>query len=169
MPERRKFRRIKIESSDMHCKVQFASDVKFLNISPVGASVSLNKRLTIGCEYTMRFERKNTPVTLRGIVVWEKIGNLQKKQPDEVIPRYEAGLRFGDISIDDTDKAVDSIEADILAQELRARLRGLRVEAVEPEKELLKNYHIMRIDMESMLIETEQPLDVKIKLRMQMT
>jgi hypothetical protein len=106
---------------------------------------------------------------LKCVVVWEKIAGLQTRAHDETVPIYEAGLRFGDVSIDDSDKIIDSIESAILSQELKARLRGLRVEVVEPEKTIVKNCHVMRIDMEGMLIETEQPLHVEGKLKMELT
>ncbi len=176
MQEKRRYKRVIIKNSDVHRKVRLTTDVKILNISPVGASVSLDKRLNIGSEYTLRFQRKDAPVSLKCVVVWEKIAGLQTRAHGETVPMYEAGLRFGDVSMDDSDKIIDLIESDILSQGLRARLRGLRtrlrglrVEVVEPEKAIVKNCHVMRIDMEGMLIETEQPLDVEGKLRMELT
>jgi hypothetical protein len=106
---------------------------------------------------------------LKCVVVWEKIAGFQTRAHGETVPIYEAGLRFDDVSTGDSDKIADLIESDILSQGLKARLSGLRVEVVEPEKAIVKNCHVMRIDTEGMLIETKQPLDVEGKLRMELT
>ena len=173
MPERRSYKRVTIEGMDVHCRVPFATEVKFLNVSPIGVSISLNRRLNIGCKYTLHIERKDNPISLKGVVVWEKIADLQRKTHQEIVPIYEVGIRFGDVSTDDAGQILDSIERDIIAQELMARLSRLSIEVTEPMKGIVigphKNYYVMRIDMNGMFMETEQSLDVEDKVRAEMS
>lgn len=72
MKERRRYKRFLIEGMDVRCSMLFATEVKILNISFGGVALSLNKRLNMGEEYTLKIESESNTVSLKGVVVWEK-------------------------------------------------------------------------------------------------
>ena len=56
MKERRRYKRYFIEGMDVKCRMFFTTEVKILNVSFGGVALSLNKRLNIGEEYTLKIE-----------------------------------------------------------------------------------------------------------------
>ncbi len=82
---------------DVKCRRLFATDVKILNISFGGVALSLNKRLKMGDEYTLKLESEDNTISLKGVVVWEKMTGLAKEVKGKEFPVYEAGIRFNDV------------------------------------------------------------------------
>ena len=114
MEERRKHRRFIIEGMDIHCKMLFATDVRLVNISFGGAALSLSEKLNMGGEYTLKIESEESVVSVPGVVVWEKMTELQKNERGEMVPRYEVGLRFQDVFTYKGNELIDFIESNIL-------------------------------------------------------
>jgi len=56
--EERRYKRFFIEGKDVQCRMFFATEVEILNISFGGGALSLNKRLNMGEEYTLKIESK---------------------------------------------------------------------------------------------------------------
>jgi c-di-GMP-binding flagellar brake protein YcgR len=172
MEERRKHRRFLIEGMDIHCKMMFATEVRLLNISFGGAALSLSEKLNMGGEYTLKIESEESLVTVPGIVVWEKMVELNKNERGEMVPRYEVGIQFKDVFTYKGSELIDFIESNILEKQFKVRLKGLRVNIVEPEKATILGYHkhysVKMISLGGMLLETDLKLEVDNKFHMEL-
>ena len=76
MKEKRRYKRFIIEGMDVQCRMFFTTEVKILDISFGGVALSLNKRLNMGQEYTLKIESESNTMSLKGIVVWENMASL---------------------------------------------------------------------------------------------
>ncbi len=128
MLERRRYKRLVTEGLGIQCKMQFHTNVKLLNISSSGASISLDRRLTMGDEYSLHVECQESSILLKGVVVWKKIVGSKRNEKGEVIPIYEAGIRFNNVITEKGVEIIDFIERNLIPQRLKTRLRGVRVE-----------------------------------------
>ena len=170
--KKRKYKRVEIEGMDIQCKMQFATEVRLLNISFSGASIRLNKRLHMGSKYRLHLERGKTAITMNSIVVWEKMVTSQRNEKGDLVPIYEVGIKFEDVLSDKGAGLVSFIEKNFIQKEHRPRLRGLRVEIVEPEMSVIaeypKNYYVSKISQSGMLLETDLPLNVESTFNMEL-
>jgi c-di-GMP-binding flagellar brake protein YcgR len=171
MKENRQQKRFIIEDMDIQCRMLFATEVKLTNISLNGASLILNKKLNIGNRYILHIQSKDREIKLKGSVVWEKIAKLKRNERGENVPIYEVGLRFDDVLADKGVKLIDFIESNVITKNLKARLRGLRVNIIQPEKTTIfgygKNFTVLRLGLGGMLIETKQRMDIDLKYSME--
>lgn len=172
MQEKRKFKRFIIEGMDVHCKMVLATEVEVLNISLGGALVSLNKRLNMGNEYTLKIDCGDNIVSLKGLVVWERLANLKKNENGELAPIYEAGLRFNETLSGKGADLIDFIEQNIIGKLSEARLTGTRVRILKPERATIlgqyKSYYVKKLSQGGMLIETDQEFNKEERFQMEL-
>ena len=173
MEERRKHRRFIIEGMDIHCKMLFATEVRLLNISFGGAALSLSEKLNMGGEYTLKIESEESVVSVPGIVVWERMTELKKNERGEMVPHYEVGIQFKDVFTYKGTELIEFIESNIVEKKLKVRLKGLRVNIVEPEKATILGYHkdytVKMISLGGMLLETDLKLEVDNRFHMELS
>jgi c-di-GMP-binding flagellar brake protein YcgR len=173
MKEKRQHTRFIIEDMDIQCRMLFATEVKITNISLNGASLILNKKLNIGNRYILHIQSKDRDIKLKGSVIWEKIAKLKRNERGENVPIYEVGLRFDDVMAEKGVKLIDFIESNVITKNLKARLSGLRVNIIEPEKTTLfgydKNFIVLRLGSGGMLIETEHLMNIDLKYSMEIS
>jgi hypothetical protein len=70
MPERRRHERFIVGILEITGRMTFTRDVKIHDISVGGVAVTVDKRLNLGSEYTLKIEGKGTALSLRGVVAW---------------------------------------------------------------------------------------------------
>jgi c-di-GMP-binding flagellar brake protein YcgR len=173
MKDRRRYERIVIKGLDIECKMQFVAEVKLLNISFSGAAISLDRRLHIGREYTLHFERADKMLTLKGKVVWEKLAGTDKTEKGDVIPIYNAGIQFDNVLTEKATEIIKFIQANMPKKQVNKRLQGLRIQIVEPDRGYVSGlsggYQVVKISLGGMLIESEHKFDVESKLKMEMS
>jgi c-di-GMP-binding flagellar brake protein YcgR len=63
-----------------------------------GASLKGRKRFDMGHQYAFRFKHKDRVVSVKGLIVWEKISGIEKTGEGETTPIYTAGISFSDVS-----------------------------------------------------------------------
>lgn len=173
MKEKRKNKRYIINGMDVRCKIIFAAQVKLLNISFGGTSIRSDKKLNMGSRYTLTIDSEESKISLHGVVVREKIVDLVKNDFGETIPVYEVGIKFDNILTDKGNELIGFIQSNIVPKSVEVRLSGMRIDILEPEKTIIQGYQqncvVNRISMGGVLIETEQPMEVDSKKRMELT
>ena len=97
MPDKRKYKRFKLNDREVNGKMVLATEVKVVDISISGISLKANRRLNIGSDYTLKLEGSKT-ISLRGTVVWCSLIETRKGTQGEMIPIYSAGMQFKDMS-----------------------------------------------------------------------
>jgi hypothetical protein len=173
MKEKRRYRRFLIEGMDVQCKMFFASEAKLLNISFGGAALSLSKRLNMGEEYTLKIESESNTITLKGVVVWEKMTNLVCEVKGKKFPLYEVGIRFDDMITGKGAEILDFIRENISDEATKTRVQGLRVKIIQPEKSIIlddrDSYNVKMIGLGGMLIESKENLAIEGRFPMEMS
>ena len=120
MKELRKHKRFSSAGQDINCRVQFSTDVALLNISSSGASISLSKQLNMGQQYSLNIKRSDSQLSIRGVVVWERLVASEKSKAGEMVPIYKAGIKFNNILTDKGAELIDFIEKYFISSELKS-------------------------------------------------
>ncbi len=157
MTEKRKHHRHIVEGMGVYAKTHFNTEVEVLDISPSGGSIRSTKRFNIGGEYVFKFEHEYRFISLKGVIVWEKLTGSNKIGEGETMPVYTAGIKFKDVSTDKAEQIKELISEKI--RELRERrLSGLRLKIHPPEKAVLSCFEtcvVKDISLGGMRVETE--------------
>jgi len=166
--EQRRAPRFVVEG--IHGTMTSASQVEILNMSISGAAIRLDRNLRVGGEYSLRLELNDTVLAVKGVVVWSVLSEIQKGREDETKPFYSAGMKFKDILSQRLMELLDFIDQHKIVQE--NRLGGLRFHIDAPGKALLdvpQGYRVRVISLSGLLMETEQPLEVRQTYPMEVT
>jgi hypothetical protein len=173
MKEKRRYKRFLIEGMDVQCRMFFTTEVKILNISFGGAALSLNKRLNMGQEYTLKAESESNTISLKGVVVWVKITGLTEEVADKKFPIYEVGIKFHEVLTGKGANLLDFISGNISDKAIKSRVQGLRVNIDYPGKTVIlddrDNYYVKMIGLGGMLIESKEELDIEGIFPMEMS
>jgi c-di-GMP-binding flagellar brake protein YcgR len=170
MPERRRYERFIVGILEITGTMTFARDVKIHDISVGGVAVTVDKRLDLGGEYTLKIEGKGRALSLRGVVVWSLLSESLMDAGGNVVPVYRAGLKFVDLSQEQVSEIESFIEdhKKELGRELDlTRVGGTRLHVrfkiEHPQKAVLnfyENYKVKKIGLGGMLIESKYELDI---------
>jgi Tfp pilus assembly protein PilZ len=146
----------------IHGTMTSASQVEILNMSISGAAIRVDRNLRVGGEYALRLEMSDTALVVKGVVVWSVLSEIQKGREDETKPFYSAGMKFKDLLSPRLMSLLEFIDEHKIVQE--NRLGGLRFHIDAPGKALLDvptTYRVRVISMSGLLMETEQPLELR--------
>jgi c-di-GMP-binding flagellar brake protein YcgR len=163
--DKRRHPRFTVEG--VHGTVVFASEVELLNLSLGGVAIRADKRLNIGAEYTLKLEVGDSPVAVRGVVVWSVLSGTRASGA-EAPSQYSAGLKFMGVLTDTLQVLMDFIDRNKVSEE--HRLTGVRFQ-IGSGRALLddtESYRVRLISLSGMLIETEHPMDVETRFPMEL-
>jgi Tfp pilus assembly protein PilZ len=173
MKERRRYKRFIIEGMDVQCRTFFATEVKILNISFGGVALSLNKRLNMGEEYTLKIESESNTISLKGVVAWVKMTSLTREVKGKKFPIFEVGMRFDEVLTEKGADLLNFIIGNISDKAIKTRVQGLRVKIVQPEKTVISDdrdsYNVKMIGLGGMLIESKEKMDIEGRFPMEMS
>lgn len=163
MDDERRHKRVSCKDKNIHCRVQFSTDVNLLNISTSGGAIKLNKQLHIGKEYIINMKRGDNIISVKGTVVWEKLVASEKNKSGDLVPVYRAGIQFRNILTEEGQKIIDFISENLVPAELKARLGGIRIDISGSESDVLinnnKNFKILKMSLSGMLLKTDVSLE----------
>src|SRR4030042_6291827 len=177
MQNRRQHKRYQVDVIEINGKIVLAKYVKILDICIGGVCLETEKRLNMGSEYTLKMGGRGKVLTVRGTVVWVLLRESTVDSHGDVIPVYEAGMKFVDVSNEKRNEIVNFIgdhkrDIDKLVDLYAPSGRRLyvRICIEEPEKAVL-NYHgsykVKSLSLGGMLIESEHPLEIESKFPME--
>jgi hypothetical protein len=162
MKDQRKYRRVSSEGLGIQCKVHLSTDVQLVNISSSGASIILTKPLSMGQEYSLHVKREDGSMVIKGVVIWERLVDSKKNEVGEVTPVYRAGMKFKNVLTDQGTELIDFIDKHFVPSELKARLRGIRVDITGDQLDTINNFHqtdrILKISLGGLLLTTDEQL-----------
>lgn len=179
MRERRRHERFIVGILEITDTMTFARDVKIHDISVGGVAVTVDKRLDLGGEYTLKIEGKGRDLSLRGVVVWSLLSESLMDAHGNVVPVYKAGLKFIDLSqgqVSEIESFIEDHKRE-LGRELDLTRAGgtrlhVRFKIEHPEKAILnfyENYKVKKIGLGGMLIESKHALDIDDTFPMEIT
>lgn len=171
MENKRRYKRFIVEGMDINGRLMFTTDVSVLNISLSGISIKADRRLEIGREYTLKLEDHDQVVTVKGTVIWSSLIGNREGQHGEMVPVYNAGLKFTNVLNDRISEIINFIEGHV--HESDHRVSGIRFKiAKKPERAVIQfpsNYTVKRISIGGMLIESNESLEVESRFPMELT
>ena len=156
MIEKRKHPRYVVEGMGVYARTIFNTEVEILDISASGGSVRGTKRFVIGSEYSFKFEHKSMPVSLKGVIVWEKMSGTRRIAEGQAMPIYTAGIEFRN-GLDE--KRMEIIRGILVDRARERKLRGVKLKVKPPEKAVLSYLEtcmVRDVSLGGMRIETEQ-------------
>ena len=170
MKDKRMHKRFIVEGMDINGKLMFTSEVSVINISISGISIKADRRLDIGKEYTLKLQEQNRVLTVKGIVVWSTLVENRADHHGDLVPVYNAGMKFIDVLNDRINEILQFIESHLKGDE--HRLTGLRFNISKPVKAVLQfpsHYLVSKISSGGMLIESNEALEVESRFPMELT
>jgi c-di-GMP-binding flagellar brake protein YcgR len=176
MDERRRDKRFKVEGMGIDGKAVFAKNVKIIDMSIGGMSVETDKRMNPGSKHILQLKHKEKVISLEGIVAWCLLGRSQRSLSGEVIPIYNAGVEFINVTdemrseiakfIEDHRKQIDK-KVDIYGSS--GRRLYIRFQIVTPEEtsDFYESCKIKELSLGGMLIESEHTQEIENRLQME--
>jgi hypothetical protein len=172
MPDKRKYRRFKLNDLEVRGTMVLATEVKAIDISISGMALQVNRRLNIGREYALKLEGKKT-VSLKGIVKWCSLIESRKGPQGDMVPIYSAGIQFKDMSperLKEIQYLIDSHHTEEVHVIGGHRLND-RFRIEDPENAILicpDCYKVKTISLGGMLIEFMQNFEIESRIPMEM-
>lgn len=143
------------------CNMMYTATMDIIDINASGAALVSDVRLDINKEYTLRLEEKDAIVPVRGVVVWSVLGGSVRGRYGEVIPIYEVGMKFTEVTPERMSAFNDFIERLIISKDQRVIAR---FDIRPPEKTTLHFLHSTKVRIISkngMLIESERSCKIE--------
>jgi hypothetical protein len=125
LEERRRYPRISVEgiTGRLFC----AEKAKVLNISLGGMAIEISRRLEINREYNLKIEAEDGRFDFKGRVVWATLVGSLKGHGGDVIPVYQAGLKFVNLLDEKIKRLLEFIEKHRAGESrFEERIEGLR-------------------------------------------
>ena len=147
---------------DIHGNVLYTSDIEVLNISVDGAAIETARRLEVNREYSFRINYKDLSLSLKGNVVWALLTTRLKKDTQDSVPVYRAGVKFTDVLSEKAKSLLKFIEENRV-KKTGTRLGGIRFNIANAKNitiDLQRKYSVKKISLSGMLVETEYPLSL---------
>jgi hypothetical protein len=177
--DRRLHQRVTADVLDMHGKAAYATVARILNMSTSGMLLETEGRLDLGDTCILKMEGKGRVVNVKSVVVWSLSDRRIKTLRGNFVSMYKTGLKFINISqekmgeiigfIENHKQKVDEQRDIFAASGLRLHMR-FQIET--PEKAILicrKDYKIINLSLDGMLIESKNSLDIGKKLSMEIS
>lgn len=171
MEERRRYPRITVEG--ITGKMLCAEKARVLNISLGGMAIEISKRLEINREYSLKLESKDDRFDFRGRVVWASLVGSLRGHGGDIIPVYQAGLKFVDLFDEKAQKLIEFIERHRAGEsKFEDRIEGLRFKVKSLEGVIVdypRNYKVKIISLGGMLIELPEAFEINSVFPMEIT
>lgn len=162
MEERRRYPRITVEG--ISGRMFSAEKAKVLNISLGGMAIEISKRLEINREYSIKLESKDDRFEFRGRVVWASLVGSLRGHEEDILPVYQAGLKFVDLFDEKAQKLIEFIEKHRAGDsKFEDRIEGLRFKVKSLEGVIIdypRNYKVKIISLGGMLIELPEAFEI---------
>jgi c-di-GMP-binding flagellar brake protein YcgR len=178
MKNTRRQKRYKVDSTNIRGTIVFASYLKINDISVGGISLTTEKRLTIGNEYALKLQGRDTQLTVKGTVMWSLLSESIADSIGNVIPIFKTGIQFIDLSTDQENEIIKFIETHKKEPEEKIDVYSLsgnrlfvRFRLKEADKATLQeqdDYKVKNISLSGLLIESKHALKLEDKINMQM-
>lgn len=163
--ENRKHTRFTVDTSGIIGKMLFGTEVRILDLSLGGALLKSRRRFEIGREYSLKLERRDDILSLKGVIVWSVLRGSMDGPHGRTVPLYEAGIGFSGLSHDallELGCLINEAGLDE-AQESRSHRHRARASLPAQEKAVMNDYEkytLKKLSLSAMLIESGCELEV---------
>jgi hypothetical protein len=113
IPERRRYKRVKVEHMEVNCDMPSASYMKIIDISKNGVFVKTDRKLDIGKKYALKIEYEKNVLFAKASVVWSLLDEEGEYTDGRFHPIYFAGMQFADFLKGEIADIMGLIEVDL--------------------------------------------------------
>ena len=93
--DKRQYQRYIVDDGEIAVIIGSSDDAKVVDISTGGISFKTEKRLDHDKQYVIKLKRKDSVLTLHGVIKWVSLNEYTKLHPQsELIPKYTIGMQF---------------------------------------------------------------------------
>jgi hypothetical protein len=171
MQNTRRHKRFKLDLVELDGNYFLIDIVEILDISFSGASLKVDRGLTIGKEYLMTLVEKGNRLEVKGIVVRSALSGSEKRADGENVPRYTASMKFKDGQMHKIADFINSLE-EFKKKDKPAmveRRLHVRFHFTIPLETLLSHsaqFKVKKISLSGMLIQGEHALEINSMIPM---
>jgi len=115
IPERRRYKRVKVEHMEVICDMPSTSYMKILDISKNGVFVKTDRKLDIGKKYALKIGYGNNVLLAKAAVVWSLSDDNGELTGARLHPIHFAGMKFTDFLKGEIAEIMSLIEIDLEA------------------------------------------------------
>jgi c-di-GMP-binding flagellar brake protein YcgR len=169
LEERRRYPRISVEG--ITGRLFYAEKAKVLNISLGGMAIEISRRLEINREYNLKIKAEDGRFDFKGRVVWAILVGSLKGHGGDVIPVYQAGLKFVNLLDEKIKRLLEFIEKHRAGESrFEERIEGLRfkVKSLSGIVEHPQKYKVKIISLGGMLIELPESFEINTVFPMEL-
>jgi hypothetical protein len=179
MREERAHKRFVVRDMDIDGKMLFAREVKVMDVCMLGISLKADRRFEIGREYTVKLAYKDKALLLKGTVVWSVLNGKNTGSRGNVIPIYEAGIKFTGSPCDELRGLIDLIDSQ---KQRHSELDSVdKVSRQKPAPkfqsdplqkgivDLTVGYRLKKVSLNGLLVESEWELALDTRLPMEIS
>jgi hypothetical protein len=113
IPERRRYKRVKVDHMEVNCDMPSASYMKIIDISKNGIFVKTDRKLDIGKKYALKIAYGNNVLFAKASIVWSLLDYNGEYTDGRFLPVYFAGMQFTDFLKGEIADIISLIEVDI--------------------------------------------------------
>ncbi len=174
MDDNRRNKRFKLNVLEVNATAMFTKEVKVIDISIDGVSFESTKLINLGSSCALRLTDTRKSISLKGIVVWSSLTKTREGQGGEVIPIYNVGMKFTDISPEKRVEILNFImgnKKSCVYVEGGTRL-NLRFNINDPAGAIINlpdSYDVKTISLRGMLIDSSSDFELESKVPMELS
>ena len=174
--ERRRHTRFKVHNADVSGEMFFSKSVHLIDISVSGIALKTDRQLRVGREYFLNLYDKDKVIKVKAEVVRATLSESKTDSAGNIIPLYQVGMEFKNVSTMGTDEIAQFInnhKIDEVKIDTGCILSGTRLHArfkIDSSDKNILNlqtcYKVKVLSLGGMLIESEQAVSLNETVQM---
>ena len=109
--DKRQWQRYIVNDEEIAVMIGSSDEAKVLDISTGGISFKTKKRLDHNKQYLIKLNRKDSVLTLHGVIKWVSLNEYTKLcSQSELIPKYTIGMQFTNLLGNTSDEVVQLLD-----------------------------------------------------------
>lgn len=174
MTNERRFKRFKLDVTELDGKMLLTSNVEVLNLSAGGASVRSEGELPVGKELLITFAEKGKKTGIQGIVVQSASSGTGKGAGGKDVAFFITNIRFQAGQARQIASVIGSRERqrEDSAPVADDRRRDVRFHMTIPLESVLSHtarFRVKQMSMSGMLVQSEQPMEINSTIPMDLS
>jgi Tfp pilus assembly protein PilZ len=146
----------------------FDVDATVLNLSLGGMALESTHALQVGRRYSFRIRDGAELVAVSGVVAWCNLRRTRREEGDQIVPCYQAGVRFEGIITSTAEELGRLIEGNAVVEVGQRVFGRFRVEADSPLSVATQvDFEVCKISLSGMLVEAEVEVDLETRVQLE--
>jgi hypothetical protein len=164
MRSQRRYKRFKLDLTDIDGKMSSAGKVGIIDISRGGVALKADRKLNIGKECSITLGHGGKSINVKGSVVRSELSGIEERANGDLVTVYSAGIVFKEVPEDKIKDFLHSIEHaknEEVPGTADRHPQHIRLCITTPSEKILifpEHFDVVEISLSGILIQTEQGL-----------